>query len=169
MDPFYSSVPSLLGNPREDGLVFLSLLPPVNLLSPAVWMWFPSFMAVVLRLPANVICLQAGDVRHLPKRTLQSPGITAGADGRQVYSAWVPAEEPDFSSWIPSWRLTSASTSWDRLGLLLTASAWCTQTQESKLGWRPSRTQHSQTFSLSRFFPVAFWGIFFFFLISREY
>jgi len=36
-------------------------------------------MAEVLRLPASAVSLQAGDVRDLPKWTLQSAEITAGA------------------------------------------------------------------------------------------
>lgn len=88
--------------------------PIANPFSPIVWIWLSFMMANVLRLPASAICLQTGDVKDLPKRALQSPEITARADGRQISAAsrgqpYLPAKEPDFSSWIPSWHLTEGS------------------------------------------------------------
>ena len=83
--------------------------PMVNPFSPIVWIWLSFIMAKVLRLPANAICLQAGDVRHLPKRTAVAWNHSksrweAGPCCRQG-RAWFPAEELDFSPWIPSWHL----------------------------------------------------------------
>lgn len=83
----------------------------VNPFSLIVWIWFCFIMAKVLRLSANAICLQSGDVRDLPKRTLQSAEITAGADGRQVHAAGrdtlvLLLRNLTFSPWIPSQHLS---------------------------------------------------------------
>lgn len=116
--------------------------PMANPFSPIVCIWLSFIMAIVLRLPASAICLQTGDVKDLPKRTLQSPEITARADGRQVSAAGRDSlvflvrsliPPPDFP--LGTWLRTPAHTRWDRLGLLITLSAWCTQNQETKPCW----------------------------------
>lgn len=62
-------------------LTFCPCFCTVNISIPTVWIWFCLLMAEVLRLPASAVSLQAGDVRGLPKWTLQSAEITAGAEG----------------------------------------------------------------------------------------
>lgn len=90
----------------------------VNISIPIVWIWFCLIMAEVLRLPASAICLQAGDVRGLPKWILQSVEITAGVEGRQV----CPHVTPEAPSEFPhsTWERASPCTRWDTLRLLFT-------------------------------------------------
>lgn len=125
----------------------------VNPFSLIVWIWFCFIMAKVLRLPANAICLQSGDVRDLPKwlcsrlRSLQEQMggrsmLQAGTRLCSCWGTWLSPPEFPHSTWVRA----SASTRWDKFRLLITPSAWCTQNQETKLCWRPNHAKHDQGF-----------------------
>lgn len=139
--------------------------PMVNHFSQIVWIWLSFIMAKVLRLPANAICLQAGDVKDLPKRTLQLPEITARTDGRQVHAAGRDVlrfllgnliSPPEFPHGTRV--RASACTRWDRIGLSITLSTSCTQSQVPKLHWRPSPAKRGQAFFFLAFFFSEFKG-----------
>lgn len=153
MSPFYSSAPSHLGNSREDGLVFMSLLPHGTSFQPN---------CLSLALLYYGKCAEAACKCHLPsnwwcqgpsKKNSTIAWNQARADGRQVSAAGrdslvfllrnliSPLEFP-----LGTWLRASAHTRWDRLGLLIILSAWCTQNQETKPCWRSSHAKYSQVF-----------------------
>lgn len=130
--PFYSSAPSQQGNPGKDGLVFLSLLPHGKFFQPD---FFESGSPLLWQMCWG--CLQVPSafrlVKELPKRALQSPEITARADGRQVSASGRDSlvfllrnliSPPEFP--LGTWLRTPAHPKGHRLCFLITLSAWCT-------------------------------------------
>lgn len=111
---FYNSAPSQQGNAGEDGLVFMSLLPHSKSFQPN---------CLNLALLYDGKCAEAACKCHLPSNWwCQGPSKKnstvvwnhsksrweAGLCCRQG-QPYLPAEEADFSSWIPSWHLTEGS------------------------------------------------------------
>lgn len=114
MSPFYSSAPSQKGNPGEDALVFMSLLPHGKSFQP-------NFLNLALLYYGK--CAEAACKCHLPSNWwCQGPSKkNSTVAWNHSKSRWetglccrqgqpcLPAEEPDFFSWIPSWHPTEGS------------------------------------------------------------
>lgn len=111
VSPFHSSVPSHLGSPREDGLVFLSSLPSDESFQPdcvnlaLLYYGTGAESACKCHLPSSWWCQGTSKKDSAVAWNPSKSRWEAGPRCRQG-CAWAPAEEPDFSPWIPSWHLS---------------------------------------------------------------